>query len=128
MSRILRFEFHATQPQVLIDFYTAVFGWQFTKVEPGGWWKIHTGAQDGPAIPGGMQQRPCAASGSSPSLNAFACTVEVEDLGEALAKSLRMGAVPALPRMAVPHVGWLAYIKDPDGNLLGLMQLDPRAA
>jgi predicted enzyme related to lactoylglutathione lyase len=24
--------------------------------------------------------------------------------------------------MAVPGVGWLAYVKDPDGNLCGLMQ------
>lgn len=75
-----------------------------------------------------MVQRPCAAPGDSPALNAFICTVEVDALDKTLAKSLRLGAVLALAKMPVPHVGWLAYIKDPDGNVLGLMQLDPTVA
>jgi predicted enzyme related to lactoylglutathione lyase len=25
----------------------------------------------------------------------------------------------------VPGVGWLAYVKDPDGNILGLLEPDP---
>lgn len=29
--------------------------------------------------------------------------------------------------MAIAGVGWLAYIKDPDGNLLGMMQANPAA-
>jgi len=28
----------------------------------------------------------------------------------------------------VPGVGWLAYVKDPDGNILGLLQADPAAS
>ena len=30
--------------------------------------------------------------------------------------------------MPVKGISWLAYIKDPDGNILGLMQMDPAAA
>lgn len=30
--------------------------------------------------------------------------------------------------MPVTGVGWLAYIKDPDVNTLGLLQTDPAAA
>jgi predicted enzyme related to lactoylglutathione lyase len=29
--------------------------------------------------------------------------------------------------MAVPGVGWLAYVKDTEGNLLGMMQMDSAA-
>jgi predicted enzyme related to lactoylglutathione lyase len=29
--------------------------------------------------------------------------------------------------MPVPGIGWLAYVKDPDGNILGLMQSDANA-
>ena len=32
------------------------------------------------------------------------------------------------PKMAVGGMGWLAYIKDPDGNILGLLESDPAAA
>jgi len=33
----------------------------------------------------------------------------------------------ALEKMPVPGVGWLAYLKDPEGNIFGIMQNDPAA-
>ena len=30
-----------------------------------------------------------------------------------------------VPKMAIPCVGWLAYVKDPDGNIFGLMPERP---
>ena len=30
--------------------------------------------------------------------------------------------------MPVTGMGWLAYVKDPDGNILGLLEPDPSAA
>ena len=33
----------------------------------------------------------------------------------------------ALPKMPIPGVGWLAYLKDTEGNVFGLMQSDPSA-
>jgi predicted enzyme related to lactoylglutathione lyase len=38
------------------------------------------------------------------------------------------GGTIALPKMAIPGVGWLAYCKDTDGNMFGIMQPDPAAA
>jgi uncharacterized protein len=32
-----------------------------------------------------------------------------------------------VPKMPIPGVGWLAYIKDTEGNILGMMQPDPSA-
>jgi predicted enzyme related to lactoylglutathione lyase len=29
-----------------------------------------------------------------------------------------------MPKMAVPGVGWLAYAKDTEGNIFGIMQPD----
>ena len=37
------------------------------------------------------------------------------------------GATVAMPKMGLPGVGWQAYIKGPDGNILGLHQPDPNA-
>jgi predicted enzyme related to lactoylglutathione lyase len=127
MSRLLRFEIHASQPQRLIDFYTAVLGWSFSRVEPDGWWKIHTDPLGTSDISAGLVQRPGAAPGNAPVLSAFICTFAVDSLDATLARALDLGAEPALPKLAVPRVGWLAYIKDPEGNVLGLMQLDPGA-
>ena len=42
--------------------------------------------------------------------------------------ALAPGGSVAVPLSAVPGIGWLAYVKDPDGNILGLMQSDPAAS
>jgi predicted enzyme related to lactoylglutathione lyase len=44
-----------------------------------------------------------------------------------LAKSGKLGGTVALPKMPVPGVGWLAYAKDTEGNIFGMMQSDPGA-
>jgi predicted enzyme related to lactoylglutathione lyase len=32
-----------------------------------------------------------------------------------------------MPKMTVPHVGYMTYCKDPEGNIFGIMQQNPRA-
>ena len=56
------------------------------------------------------------------------CTVDVDDVDAFVAKAEAEGGSVALPKMAIPGVGWLAYVKDNDGNILGLMQADQAAA
>ena len=59
--------------------------------------------------------------------NAFVITVDVDDLDASLVKAQSDGALLCVPRMAIPGVGWLAYLKDPDGNIFGMMQMDAGA-
>jgi len=69
--------------------------------------------------------------GSTPlegqAVNAFVCTVQVTSVDEFFSKALSLGASAAIPKMPIPGVGWLAYIKDPDNHLIGLMQPDAAA-
>lgn len=127
MARVVHFEIHATEPEKLIEFYTELFDWKFIPAPFPNYWLIETGPADRPGINGGMVKR----QGDSPSpridVNAYICTVQVDSLDETLSKSDSLGSVLALPKMAVPGVGWLAYIKDIDGNILGLHQPDPLA-
>lgn len=62
------------------------------------------------------------------SVNAFVCTVDVEQLDDTLSQVDQLKAEVVVPKMAVPGVGWLAYAKDPDGNIFGMMQADTSAA
>ena len=128
MPRVVHFEIHATDPEALIAFYSGLFGWSFTRAEGMEYWLIETGPRDEPGIDGGLVRRPVPGPADSPALGAFPCTVSVESVDEALAKGAELGAEVALPKMPVTGVGWLAYIKDPDGNTLGLLQTDPAAA
>ena len=56
------------------------------------------------------------------------CTVEVDDLDRYLAEATAAGGTIAVAKLAVKGVGWLAYCRDTEGNIFGLMQPDPAAA
>ena len=127
MSRAVHFEIHATNPQSLIDFYTNLFGWTFTKFHTGEYWMINTGPDSQPGINGGLLPRPGPAPGPMASPNAFVMTVDVENLDASMAKAQDAAAVMCVPKMAIAGVGWLAYFKDPDGNIFGMMQMDAGA-
>jgi predicted enzyme related to lactoylglutathione lyase len=58
---------------------------------------------------------------------AYVCTVDVADVDASLKTALDNGAQVALPKMAIPGVGWLVYCKDTEGNIFGMMQNDPEA-
>jgi len=130
MPRPIHFEIHAQDPDRAQRFYEGLFGWAFTPWG-GEWdyWLIKTG-EGGPGIDGGMVRR----VGEAPHPDAltpviaWVCTVGVENLDEAVDKALSLGGSLAVPKMAIKGVGWLAYVKDTEGNILGLMDDDPQAA
>jgi predicted enzyme related to lactoylglutathione lyase len=125
----MHFEIQASNPQVLIDFYTNLFGWSFNKWEGGEYWLIHTGPDEQPGINGGLLPRRGAPPEPMAAVNAFAITVDVDSLDAMLAKAGgAAGAQVCVPKMAVKGIGWLAYVKDPDGNIFGMMQADTNAA
>ena len=128
MSRVVHFEIHASKPQGLIDFYTAVFDWKFQQWGNVEYWLIETGPADQPGINGGLLPRRGPGPAEMQAVNSYVCTVQVSSLDDSLAKALSLGGTSAVAKMPVPGIGWLAYVKDPDGNICGLMQPDPHAA
>lgn len=129
MPRPIHFEIHSDQPERAIAFYSGLFGWQFTKWEGGpmAYWMIVTGPNSEPGINGGLLARQCGSPAEMSPMNAFVCTVDTTDLDGLLAKATGLGASVAVPKMPIPGVGWLAYLKDTEGNIFGMMQPDPAA-
>ena len=128
MPRVIHFEIHATNPLELIPFYESLFGWTLTRFIPEvEYWTIVTGPDDQPGINGGLVKRQGPAPVKMQSVNGSVCTVQVESVDEILAKNAELGGSVALPKMPIPGIGWLAYIKDLDGNILGIMNPDPTA-
>lgn len=128
MARVIHFEIHAEIPARAIRFYEQVFAWRFQQWGELPYWLIVTGPDGTPGINGGLVPRRGPAPVSGQPVNAFACTVEVDNLATSLADAKQAGASTALDTMPIPGVGWLAYIHDTEGNILGLMQSDPAAA
>ncbi|MBY0229831.1 MAG: VOC family protein [Gemmataceae bacterium] len=129
MPRVIHFEIHCDDTARAIAFYEAAFGCAFQRYEGGPmeYWLVTTGPDSEPGINGGLMKLMGPPPGTGAALNAFACTVHVPDLEAALESCLGAGATLAVPRMPIPGVGWLAYVVDPEKNILGLMQHDPAA-
>lgn len=128
MPRPVHFEIHASDPERVQSFYHALFGWQFQKWEgPMEYWLITTGPEGKLGINGGLVRRQGAKAADGQAVNAFVCTVDVDDLDGTLAKLGEVGGTLAVPKMPIQGMGWLAYVKDPDGNILGMMQMDASA-
>lgn len=128
MGRTVHFEIQASEPQVLIEFYGKMFDWSFSKWEGGEYWLVGTGEVGAPGINGGLLPRRGPRPDDGAAVNAFVCTVDVENLDKSLALLKELKGTVAVPRMPVPGVGWLAYAKDPDGNIFGMMQNDASAS
>jgi uncharacterized protein len=128
MPRVIHFEIHTDDPDRAIIFYNSVFGWHFTKWNgPQDYWIIKTGAEAQPGIDGGMIRRHGVA-GKDQAVLAYVCTIDVPNIDEYLAKVTSHGGSIALPKMPIPTIGWLAYGKDTEGNIFGMMQPDGTAS
>lgn len=129
MPRVVHFEIHATEPDRVVGFYHELLGWEvLTWDGPVDYRLVSTGSRELPGIDGGITARRGAAPAEGQPVNAFVCTIEVESLDTTMARVGPLGGSLVVPKMPVPGIGWLAYAKDPDGNLFGLMQTDPTAA
>ena len=126
MRRVIHFEIHADDPDRAVKFYSTLFGWQFQKWGgPQDYWVVVTGPDGTPGINGGLLRRHGPAAGDA--VIAYVCTIDVGSLDDTLRTAGALGAPVVVPKMPVPGVGWLAYCKDTEGNIFGVMQSDPNA-
>jgi predicted enzyme related to lactoylglutathione lyase len=122
MPRVVHFEIPADDPDKVAKFYTDVFGWQIQKVEgPMEYWLVYTGEEGSPGINGGIYRR-------SPEWGAYVNTLDVSSIDESIAAVVAAGGSIVTPKTAMTGLGWLAYFRDPEGNLFGMMQADETAA
>src|SRR5215469_17437306 len=111
MPRPIHFEIHASEPEKVVKFYADVFDWKITAYPQMDYWLIDTGTGDG--INGGLMRRRGPKPFENNPVNAFVCSIGVDSVDRYIERALKAGGVMALPKMAIPGVGWQAYVKDP---------------
>jgi predicted enzyme related to lactoylglutathione lyase len=127
MPRVAHFEIHASEPAKLAEWYRELFGWKMQHLAHLDYWLVDTSEGQEPGINGGILKRQGPKPVDGQAVNAFMCTVSVPSLDSYFARAQKMGGSVALPKMAIPGVGYVAYVKDPDGNIFGLHQADANA-
>lgn len=124
---VVHFEIHGSEPQKLIDFYSELFGWRFTRFGEMTYWSIETGdgaisgSTPGRGINGGLTQRQGPRPDVGDPVNGCNIVIGVDDIDAVFAKGLALGATEAMALDDLPAIGRLGYLLDPDSNVLGLI-------
>lgn len=109
-------------------FYESVFGWTIKDMGPdmGNYRMVTTGTDSPgdkwPGINGGITQRNGNPPDGSEPIDAFVCTINVDDIDTYLSKVEDAGGSISISKMDVPGVGLLAYCKDVEGNIFGMLE------
>lgn len=125
-GRVVHFEIPYDDGDRARTFYADVFGWDVTEMPDMGYTMVSTGptGERGPTeagyIGGGMMQR------SDPN-NAPNLVIDVPSIDEALAKIEANGGTTISGRDPVGDMGFSAYFRDSEGNLMGLWETTPGA-
>lgn len=135
MNRVIHFEIHAASPKNLSKFYSGVFGWEIKEwVIPGikdenRYWEVHTAPEESkePGINGGMVFRKGPLPQGGEPVTAFICTIQVPSIDDYLKKVTEAGGSTSIAKMPIPGMAWLAYCKDPEGNIFGIYEEDKEA-
>lgn len=121
MSKIVHFEIPVADPQRATAFYHDALGWEITRFGDEPYWLVRAGGDEEPGANGALVSR--GDLHQSPILIAG-----VEDIDGVLSQVERCGGKVTQGKLPVPGMGWSAYIRDPEGNTIGLFQPDTDAA
>jgi len=121
MPRVVHFELNVKDVKKTIKFYKDVFGWKIEKWNgPIDYWMVMTGDENEPGIDGGL-------GFEEEIFPKVINTIDVENIDEIIKRIEKNGGEIIRSKHAVPGVGWLAYFKDTEGIVTGVMQEDRNA-
>ncbi|MDF2093788.1 VOC family protein [Knoellia sp. 3-2P3] len=124
-GRVVHFELPFDDGARARSFYADLFGWQLQDVPGMDYSLVMTGPVDerGSTEPGyingGMTQR------GGP-VERPVVTIDVDDIDATLAAVAERGGSTLVERQPVGDMGWTAYFRDPEGNVMGLWQTAAR--
>jgi predicted enzyme related to lactoylglutathione lyase len=124
-NRVVHFDIYADDVERAIAFYQKVFGWTIQKVDWMDYWLIKTGEGE-PGIDGGLGKRTNPTTGDIPQFG-YTCTVDVLDVNAVFEAALAAGGTEVHKPDTIPGVGYIAYVRDTEGNHVGLLQSDHSA-
>ena len=128
MAGVVHFEIPADDNQRANTFYESAFGWTLTPMQEMDYTIAITTPSDEQT---GMPSAPGAINGAlfprTENLKTPIITIDVEDVDAALRQIESAGGSVAQAKDAVPGMGYYAYFKDTEGNLMGLWQTDSSA-
>lgn len=122
MPRVVHFELPVEDLQRAASFYSDVFGWTASNWEgPADYLLVSTGSDAEPGINGAILRRGGPVETTT---NTIAVT-SVDDYAQRVS---RAGGEIVQEKTAIPGVGYVAYCRDPEGNVFGIFAYDKSAS
>ena len=122
MDSIVHFEIPADDPKRAGEFYTKAFGWNVNAMPEMNYTMISTTPSD----ENGMPTKPGAINGGMPQrgmgVEHTVVTIQVQSIEDALTRIEKLGGKKVSDKMPVGDMGFAAYFKDTEGNVVGLWQ------
>jgi predicted enzyme related to lactoylglutathione lyase len=124
-GRVVHFEIPYDDGDRARRFYTETFGWQLQEMPGMEYTLVVSGpsGERGPSEPGfingGMLAREESAAPGP------VVVLDVESIDAALATVERAGGAIVVPKQPVGAMGFTAYVKDSEGNVIGLWETAP---
>ncbi len=112
-QRVAYFEVGSSDNRQLASFYRELFGWRLRNVSDG-YTMIDTGAGSG--INGGIGR----SSDGTPWVSFY---VAADDPQATLDRAVSLGGTMVVPVTEIPNAGTFAMFNDPDGNIVGIINL-----
>ena len=124
MGKIVHFEIPADDLSRAKKFYNIVFGWKMTDAEMPDMEYVMVGTTE--SDEDGMPKEPGSINGGmlkrEDPVRHPVVTIDVESMDDALAKVKKNGGQVVREKMPVGDMGFAAYFKDSEGNVIGLWQ------
>jgi predicted enzyme related to lactoylglutathione lyase len=121
-GRVVHFEIPADDLARAQEFYRSAFGWEINSM-PGVDYAL---ASTTPTDDQGMPTEPGAINGGlltrQEPVTSTVVTIDVEDIDKALDTISSLGGSTVRGKEAVMDIGFAAYFRDCEGNLMGLWQ------
>ena len=123
MDKVVHFEIPADNVERAKKFYIKVFDWKMESIPDMEYTMIQTTAVDEKHMPtepgainGGMMKR-------QDPVKSPVITIAVQDIEETMKNVKKMGGESIRGKMQVGDMGYAAYFKDTEGNIIGLWQI-----
>ena len=121
-GRVVHFEVPFDDGDRARAFYSDVFGWKTQEMPEMQYTMVMTGPVDDNGMPtepayinGGLFQR-------QEKVNVPVITIEVDSIDESLPRVEASGGTTVEGKLAVGGMGFVAYVNDSEGNLIGLWE------
>jgi predicted enzyme related to lactoylglutathione lyase len=122
MGKVVHFEIPADDLPRAKKFYSTVFGWSTSEMPEMEYVMLGTAESD----ENGMPKQPGAINGGMMKrqypLRHPVVTIDVESIDDALVEVKKNGGQVVREKLAVGDMGFTAYFRDSEGNVIGLWQ------